>query len=291
MKNICFISLLFFLVSCDPDSSFEQIAVVDIPDHESLLAISSNIQAGDSVINVLVSKSQEIFTETEFERLTNASVNLYKNDVLFEMIPFDNNYQVYRKNLDSPILNDQATYRLEVGVSNEATTMATQTMPNIVAITDLSLDQNRNLGDYEADVLGLEFNDPADEDNYYMLEVFYEGSDFQGNTTRDRVYLYPLFDLSDEISNGRLLFSDATFNGNRYKIEAEAEIYNQSVVNELQVRLISITRDRYLFEKSLSQYRNADGNPFAEPVVVHDNIENGYGIFTVAAIDEMILEL
>ena len=43
--------------------------------------------------------------------------------------------------------------------------------------------------------------------------------------------------------------------------------------------LSSISRDNYLFIKSEAASREARDNPFAEPVIVHNNIENGIGIF------------
>ena len=45
------------------------------------------------------------------------------------------------------------------------------------------------------------------------------------------------------------------------------------------VELHSITADQYKYRKSLGAYRDAEDNPFAEPVLLYGNIKNGYGIF------------
>ncbi len=40
-----------------------------------------------------------------------------------------------------------------------------------------------------------------------------------------------------------------------------------------------MNRSGYLYRRSIDDYENAQGDPFAEPVQVYSNIENGYGIF------------
>jgi len=40
----------------------------------------------------------------------------------------------------------------------------------------------------------------------------------------------------------------------------------------------------------LQLYKDARDNPFSEPVVVFENIENGYGIFALANATEKIVE-
>ncbi len=52
---------------------------------------------------------------------------------------------------------------------------------------------------------------------------------------------------------------------------------------QIWLTLSSVSADRYLFEQSYSIYQNAQNNPFAEPVILHNNIKNGFGIFTTAA--------
>jgi hypothetical protein len=47
----------------------------------------------------------------------------------------------------------------------------------------------------------------------------------------------------------------------------------------LLTELRSISKEYYDYQTSLNEYWNADGNPFAQPVQVFTNIENGFGIF------------
>ena len=57
---------------------------------------------------------------------------------------------------------------------------------------------------------------------------------------------------------------------------------NADTDRKLIVRLANMSKDSYLYLRSLQQYMQARDNPFAEPVVVFDNIENGHGIFRMS---------
>ncbi len=292
MKNI-FFALLFgtilSLFSCDPESSFEQIADVDIPEHEQRLAISANIESGDEQVTALVATSSQIF-ENESFNVADAEVQLLKDGNVIANLAFDINTSRYIAPLDEAITLEQATYRLEVRHSQFETAFSEQQMPQKVDILGGEYERDRNLGEFDADIIGVEFQDIPNQDNYYLLEAFEIVEQNNGTERFDRIYLYPLFDLSEQAQNGGIIFDDAAFDGNEYRIEAES---SRSLRNDAKILLLlkSISRDRYLLERSLDLYRNAEGNPFAEPVVVHDNIEGGYGIFTASAVDTEILEL
>ncbi|MGB3076314.1 MAG: DUF4249 family protein [Chitinophagales bacterium] len=47
----------------------------------------------------------------------------------------------------------------------------------------------------------------------------------------------------------------------------------------LMVELTSTDRSTFLYNESLRIQNNTEGNPFAEPAPVFNNIEMGYGIF------------
>jgi hypothetical protein len=51
------------------------------------------------------------------------------------------------------------------------------------------------------------------------------------------------------------------------------------------VHLVHISREKYVYLRSLYQYQNADGNPFAEPVTVQGNFEGGVGLFSLESLD------
>ena len=47
----------------------------------------------------------------------------------------------------------------------------------------------------------------------------------------------------------------------------------------VRVYLHNISKSYYYYRTSLELYQSASGNPFAQPVQVYSNIENGFGVF------------
>ena len=86
------------------------------------------------------------------------------------------------------------------------------------------------------------------------------------------------------------LFNDLLFNGQNKNLELE--IPNEEYWNfidgstewsykrlSLTLYLHNISKSYYYYRTSLELYQNASGNPFAQPVQVYSNIDNGFGIF------------
>ena len=62
--------------------------------------------------------------------------------------------------------------------------------------------------------------------------------------------------------------------------------YSPKVMVELQ----AITRDLYRYFKSMELYRISSSDEFAEPVKIHSNVKNGWGIFGALSYDRHLLE-
>jgi len=55
------------------------------------------------------------------------------------------------------------------------------------------------------------------------------------------------------------------------------------------IKVISIPRELYLFEKSIYTYGKISGDPFAEPIYINGNIKGGNGIFALCRSKELII--
>ena len=62
--------------------------------------------------------------------------------------------------------------------------------------------------------------------------------------------------------------------------------YSPKVMVELQ----AITKDLYRYYKSMEIYRISSSDEFAEPVKIHSNVKNGWGIFGALSYDRHLLE-
>ena len=55
-----------------------------------------------------------------------------------------------------------------------------------------------------------------------------------------------------------------------------------AMLHEYRVKVSALSEEMYLFYKSYAAYENANGNPFAEPVVLYSNMSNNMGCFGVS---------
>lgn len=156
----------------------------------------------------------------------------------------------------------------------------------------------------------LSITDPGAENNYYEITVAQYVTQYRGAyneedgtyTITDTVtVLAPMYLNSDDpiVNEGdfftgddryygsSLIFPDEIFNGKSYTVRFNVETYSYSEepVKEYIVFLRSLDEAQYLYIRSTDLQSDTEGNPFAEPVPVYNNIENGYGIFASSSSD------
>ena len=91
------------------------------------------------------------------------------------------------------------------------------------------------------------------------------------------------------------LFNDLLFNGQTKSLEISIPnnewswgeagyIWSYRYIG-LRFYLYNISQDYYYYRRSLELYNQTSGNPFAQPVQVFSNIQNGFGIFAGAQVN------
>lgn len=293
MKITQFI-LCFFLVSifsCSEDF-FEQVVVLDIPEHTPALAVTANFSDVDTTLVVYVSSSVGILEPDEPVIVEDATVELYKNHQLLYNMDYSTN-GLYGKTGVAPLGNAFAEYVLKVQAPGFDPVTSIQQMPQPVSITEASFERDGTVtpdGD-RVNELSITFSDPSGVENFYSISAVGRVVEFGGGY-ESMIYLSsfnPIVEEGDQF----LVFEDATFDGK--EITLNFYTYDDYPDNaesvEWDINLISITQDRYFFEKSLNIFYNSNDNPFVEPIVVHNNIENGHGIFTVESRSKFTLKI
>jgi Domain of unknown function (DUF4249) len=276
-----FLLILLTFFSCD-DDFFEQVVVLDLPEHTPGLAITANFSNVDTNLVVYVSSSVGVLEPDQPTIVENASVELFKDGQLLYNFEYNTNGLYGKVGIDS-LGNNDAEYTLKIQAPGFDPVSSTQRMPQPVAILEASFEKDGAVTPEGGRVnnISITFNDPADIENYYSIRAW--GRVVQnGNEYSNMVYLNshnPIVEEGEQF----LVFSDATFDGREVTLNFYTyDNYPENAESvELDINLTSITKDRYFFEKSLNILHNSNGNPFVEPVVVHNNIENGYGIFTM----------
>lgn len=181
--------------------------------------------------------------------------------------------------------------------------------PEIISYGDY-LEQEPNLVEYKA---AVNIQD-SPEQNFYHIAVIGEffNAEFIGNELVDYYYLQEVFYSSndvvfDEVENpllqdedvfsfnwNRRVFDDKLFNNQSYDLEVvfqipvgvaaasyfgDGERSIDGVFRRFFIEVRSISEDYYLYNKTLSIQETISDDPFAEPVQIYSNIENGHGIF------------
>ncbi len=289
MKNISHISiaaglLLLILSSCN---NFEQVVDVDIPEHKPAISLNAEFGSLDTALVLSVGRSASILASyEELELDVTPEVKLFRNGELLTE-DFDCEYSRCIHELNQPLGSAEDIYRLEISAPGWETAGSTQKMPPLPVIKEVQFTHEGTLDPegYPADEWAVLIQDPPDEENYYAISTLSVRREFDGTDTLLYISNYTPFSLDPATSvvysaySAALILSDATFNGSEYWLRMYSYPQGTSNLEFLALEISSITKDAYLFYKTFTAYQENEFNPFAEPVVVHQNIENGHGIF------------
>lgn len=296
---IYFIALSILFLGCG--DKFINDIDIDIPDREQLAVINLELEYGDTLAQTFVSRTANV-NELENTFFEDAQVTLYKDgDVLKDLI-FDTNSTNYIGTFN-PTELVEGNYDVEVrNIHGLADIFATQSMPSAVPIISGKFEKDGGIGvyygyAYSVDEITIQFDDPIDEENFYSIDI----SRITENSTGQIInggepFMTSANPLVDVINFGEeLIINDNTFSGKRFELSfgLDSGYYDSNSDNTtfLLVELSNISRDNYLFKKSLDASLRAEGNPFAEPVIVHNNLENGIGIFRTSNTSSFRIDL
>lgn len=300
MNNLKYYVYILFLISftsCDEDR-FSSTKVIEFPDHVSKLAVTAHLSTpgfDSSFVQlpaVFVGNSLGIIEDEEYSIFPDASVQLYKDgDLLYDFV-YDENDNIYIGPENPPLT--LGTYRLDVSTDGFDPLSTTQVMPSKANITGVTYEFDKVPYDFDDDLYDLmkvKINDPVDEENYYAYDVFFEVK----SAFNDEINTYQAFSTSDDplveygFNVGEII-PDITFNGNSYDLRllqrSEWSVGIEDDLIAVKVIIYTLTKDYYIYETTRSLNNEAQGNPFAEPVLVHSNFENGFGVFTLNNAEE-----
>ena len=291
MKKI-FILLIIAstFISCEKVIPFEGDVMV------SKLVINSIFES-DSTFKVHVSSSRSVVDTASFLNIEDAEVKILDNNGNIVDVLNHINNGFY---MGQTYPEENKTYNLEVKHPNYSNITSLDSLPAPININ--SIDTTTVMDPISGDriQINLNFDDPSSFQNYYLLETYavseyilVEGIDTLEHEI-DTAQQYMI--LTDVVfQNGgspwrdQGLFNDLLFNGQNKVLEFEIPFYDESgyedgydwsyKISGIRIYLHNISKSYYYYRTSLELYQNTSGNPFAQPVQVYSNIENGFGIF------------
>ena len=310
------------LMSCDKWLN-GQVIDFDLPDHTPVLTVYAFYEAGQNIVDTKVGSSVSILSQNEPQPVENVSLKLYENDQLLEewtaeavyvidtfyiyIHPIDNDttYYIdstftYQHTLSTNISTELEEYRLEVSAPGYETVSSTLTVPRKADVTNVTLERDvpvsgpyYNWGqnvDENGEKISLTINDPAGEDNIYHVKFSFEYEDSLYRYTSDE-YLEAQ-ESGYYYDNGGFLISDQYFDGQQRTLVFEKWYYedDEQRPKKIQVHVLAMPKPYADFKTSLDKYWDAEYNPFAEPVILYSNMENGLGLFSIHNPNVIVLE-
>ena len=295
MKNIFWLLFLLSIIS-----GCETVVDIEIPLEKQELVVQSFITE-DSPWMVFVSHSKHILDNADYSKLPNATVKIFEDDQELLQLFYDE--KGYYSSVDNkPVFGKD--YRLEVSAPGFETVTAQTTIPVKIPIKDIRLDTTAKIErDYSSYYkMIVVFDDPPGPDFYKffveMKEIYkrivtvYDGTGYRDSLMVDSTYqqvdiLAADPSLESEQYGEGILFDDTRFNGKQYSLEVFINNYYvdrfRYPYEENEIILTAhfqhINEEKFLYEKTSDIQDWNDGDPFAEPIPVFNNIENGLGIF------------
>ncbi len=281
MKEIIAICILITVfISCE--DAFETVLEIDPPPHEPLLVLESEVNYGDTVALIRVSKSIGILDEVS----NHLEYNINDAEVFFKVnnmsYPVENledfTFYNYKVNLEEGVdVGDLIT--IEVTHPSYPTASVIGTIPEFVGIESAVFFENGGLdteGDQRSKV-EVTLNDPPGN-NFYAIRILTE----MYNSEPQPTHIQCIDPAASESHHYYiLLVEDSSFDGETktfdfllYPMTAE------DAEGTVFVEWMNISEAYFKYSKTRDKNDEAEDNPFASPTTIWTNVDNGLGILS-----------
>jgi hypothetical protein len=256
MKKLCYTFLLPFLLllsSCDLQKEVD----INMPPHESQLVLECYLEAGKPM-RAVVLESVSYFSDPKLPLVPDAEVFITHrgNTVKLAFSPYQDRdtgkYYTHRNN-QRLSANPGEVVTIEGKDKKGRHVTGSTTIMKHVPIEAVEWKFNEK----EKAYLLTSFQDDPDAENYYRYMTHRDS--LEQGSQRD-------FVSSDRLTNGKRV--------------SYGSGYDYQKGDTLIVTLYHIEKQYYDFVSSVSDAKNANGNPFAQPSRIISSVQGGIGIFT-----------
>jgi Domain of unknown function (DUF4249) len=229
----------------------------------------------------------------------NATIKLYENNVFKSDLLYDAaSEDFYISSFNQYVSGN--TYKISASANGYETITAEDKMPSALNIISKQVTRKAKQFNFEQngnqwyDEVKIVFQDNASTTDYYGF-TFGRTSEQVINSTGWGVSVYTTdkdLDASEDGDIGgqsnfyysKMYMKDSNFNGQTktftaYLPNSFISWPDTSSKSTWYVRMENLSENAYKYEKSEWLYKLNDGNPFAEPVQIHNNVINGNGSF------------
>ncbi len=288
------LALLSVIASCEKEIELKQDEI------DPRIVVNSIFSANDTIW-VELSESRNVLFEGTLPTITDASLQLTDGNgtVLGDFVhESDGNY--YMPTV-LPVAGN--LYGITASKAGFKSVSAFSTAPQLINVTSIDTVSFADASEME---FTIQFTDDAAGTNYYSISIasyvgyenesgeieYYESNYF---TTKEFYVINGGDDIGGDGTKfgSEFYFSDELLTGTN--ISFKGRIY---YINDTEdprffvVKVASLSEDLYKYKVTYANYLNTQGSPFAEPVQVYSNVEDGFGIFGGSSIfsDTLFIE-
>jgi len=291
MKNLL---PLFLILSALTLSNCTKEIEFDAQDIAPRIVVNS-LFTNDSIWSAHISRSVGVLETTSYTTIDNASVNIFDDNANLVTTLTHQGDGLYTSPTGvSPQPNQ--SYTLEASASGYESVNATNSIPSAVPIYQLDTVTSTNNDGETILEATITFQDPPNISNYYMLEVFVTGM-YYDEWEQDSIEIREPLQISCDDINVEtvnrfnfggfentylyLMLKDQNFDGENYSLTFSVINYAELKEMDLfgEIRLVNTSEEYFNYLKSFNMYQRTINNPFATPVQVYSNVNNGMGIF------------
>lgn len=285
MKNINLfilgILIAGFISSCEKEIPLTQEEI------DPRIVVNS-IFSSDDTIWVHLSESRNVLFEDVLPNITNAELKLTdaNGSIIGDFIHTEEG--LYYCSAPFPIAGSR--YGIIASSPGFTSIKAFSDVPKLVNID--SIDTLSSVENYFMEFT-VQFQDKVEEKNYYSLSIVRNG--YFLNDIDDTIFYSDPYISTNEyfVINGgggigegsekyatSFYFSDELINGQTINFKAKSYFSPDVDSNSVfVVELRNLSEDLYKYKVTYAKYYETQGSPFAEPVRVYSNVEEGFGIF------------
>ena len=260
---------------------------IDLPPHESQLAASLFLDSRDSNISAIVSSSKGIYDTGQSKSVFNAECVLNVGATTYNWSTMDQ-YERYTELLPDRFGAPTDSVVFTVNHPDFTSVSATQVFPSAPQV---SLELNygaTQLYDEISDELIITLKDIPGVNQHYIISIdVHFRTTLSGQDTSEYYNLYWETEYPNSTrlwsqETAYLLSEDGLDRDIKFSAATGINPIDFAMLHEYRVKVSALSEEMYLFYKSYSAYENANGNPFAEPVVLYSNMSNNMGCFGVS---------
>lgn len=304
MKQLSILFLGLILISCYRE--------VDLDEHRSTpkMVINSTVSP-DTVIMASITRTWFYPDGNPDVSLPHAKVELYINDQYVEQMEWkileDPRHpgQTCSLFVSDTIPTEGDKIKIIASTPEYGTATAEDIIPNKIPIKDVQYSIKKGEGIYEETYedyyevyYEVTFEEPANENNYYLIRVMTRwDDDYYGPawTPAEMEFIDPIFKEQDAIldesmgfnglnKRGGALFTDRSINGKTYTLQVKEIAITLEETEPRIISIYSLSESYYFYLLSLQKLSGSTlegglGNiGFAEPLRIYSNVQGGTGI-------------